>query len=125
MCIEQSSLSFATDTNNPLETGYTFANSMFGNFTSVSQANRNVQSSTIMKSTEWFVQDSWKATRRLTFEIGVRFINATVSDRKVLKDFVDARLAEQQAARLAQANSAPASTPSPEPEPAPAPVPTQ
>lgn len=34
-------------------------------------------------------------------EIGVRFVNATVSDRKVLKDFVDARMAEQQAARLA------------------------
>src|SRR5436190_16074356 len=36
-------------------------------------------------------------------EIGVRFVNATVSDRKVLKDFVDARFAEQQAARLAAA----------------------
>jgi hypothetical protein len=38
-------------------------------------------------------------------EIGVRFVNATVSDRKVLKDFVDARFAEQQAARLAAAES--------------------
>jgi transcriptional regulator with XRE-family HTH domain len=58
-------------------------------------------------------------------ELGVRFINATVSDRKVLKDFVDARLAERQAARLAEANSAPPPPPSPEPEPAPAPAPTQ
>jgi transcriptional regulator with XRE-family HTH domain len=38
-------------------------------------------------------------------EIGVRFVNATVSDRKVLKDFVDVRFAEQQAARLAAAES--------------------
>lgn len=48
-------------------------------------------------------------------EIGVRFINATVSDRKILKDFVDARLAEKQAARLAEANASPSPTPAPAP----------
>jgi c-di-GMP-binding flagellar brake protein YcgR len=34
-------------------------------------------------------------------ELGVKFINTSVSDRKVLKDFIDARAAEQQAARAA------------------------
>ena len=28
------------------------------------------------KAYEWFVQDSWKATRRLTLELGVRFVAA-------------------------------------------------
>ena len=36
-------------------------------------------------------------------ELGVRFINASVSDRKILKDFVDMRMAEMQAARTAAA----------------------
>jgi len=44
------------------------------------------------------ITDSLEAGRP---EIGVRFVNANVADRKVLKDFVDARMAEQQAARLA------------------------
>jgi transcriptional regulator with XRE-family HTH domain len=39
-------------------------------------------------------------------ELGVRFINATVSDRKALKEFVDARAAEQAAARVAAMNRA-------------------
>ncbi|HEY3323970.1 MAG TPA: PilZ domain-containing protein [Planctomycetota bacterium] len=43
-------------------------------------------------------------------EIGVRFVNAAVGDRKALKDFVDARLAEQHANRLA-GNGAPAAQP--------------
>ena len=37
-------------------------------------------------------------------ELGVRFINATVSDRKTIKDFIDQRMAEQQAARVAAMN---------------------
>jgi len=51
-------------------------------------------------------------------ELGVRFVNAGVSDRKVLKDFVDARLAEKEAAKLARAAeqaSAPPLLPTPTP----------
>jgi len=55
-------------------------------------------------------------------ELGVRFINATVSDRKALKDFVDARLAEKEAAKLARAAEQVAA---PSPGPTPAPAPTQ
>jgi hypothetical protein len=39
-------------------------------------------------------------------ELGVRFINASVSDRKLLKDFIDSHLAEQQAARTAAVSKA-------------------
>jgi len=34
-------------------------------------------------------------------ELGVKFINTNVSDRKLLKDFIDSRMAEQLAARAA------------------------
>ncbi|MCY3022920.1 MAG: PilZ domain-containing protein [Planctomycetota bacterium] len=44
-------------------------------------------------------------------ELGVRFVNATVTDRKALKDFVDVRMAEQQAARLASTGAKPSGEP--------------
>jgi hypothetical protein len=69
-------LNFSTDVNNPLDTGYTFGNAMLGVFASAAQANRIVQTSNIDTAYEWFVQDSWKATRRLTLELGLRFIYA-------------------------------------------------
>ena len=55
-------------------------------------------------------------------ELGVRFTNITADGRKVLKDFVDARLAEKQAARLAD-GLPPIPEPAPAAEPAPAVVP--
>jgi len=41
-------------------------------------------------------------------ELGVKFINTSVSDRKILKDFIDLRAAEQQAARAAAMAKSPA-----------------
>jgi len=70
------SLNFSTDVNNPLETGYTFANALLGVFSSYSQANRIVATNNIETALEWFVQDTWKASRRLTLELGLRFIYA-------------------------------------------------
>ena len=67
-------LNFGVDSNNPLDTGYTYANALLGVFASASQPNRIVQTSTIFKAYEWFVQDSWRATRRLTLDFGLRFI---------------------------------------------------
>jgi hypothetical protein len=68
------SYNFATNANNPLETGYTFANALLGVFNSVSQANRYVRGGSINKVVEWFAQDSWKVSRRLTLELGMRFV---------------------------------------------------
>lgn len=65
---------FATNANNPLETGHTFANGLLGVFNNVSQANRYVTSPTRNNVAEWFAQDSWKVTRRLTLELGMRFV---------------------------------------------------
>ncbi len=64
---------FARDVNNPLDANYAYANALLGNF-------QNYQESTARPSGEgrqalfdFFVQDSWKATRRLTVEMGARF----------------------------------------------------
>jgi hypothetical protein len=47
---------------------------MLGVFTSYQESNRRPVSNRINKAIEWYVQDSWKATRRLTLELGLRFV---------------------------------------------------
>ena len=50
-------------------------------------------------------------------ELGVKFINTSVQDRKILKDFIDARMAEQVAARNAAMAKANAVAPTPASQP--------
>jgi hypothetical protein len=69
-------LDFTVNVNNPLDSGFTYANALLGVFNSASQANRIVHTSAVWKAYEFFVQDNWKASRRLTFDLGVRFVKA-------------------------------------------------
>src|SRR5262245_13966562 len=65
--------SFAADPNNPLNAGHPYANALLGNFTTYSESTARPRGDGRQTLVEWFVQDSWKATRRLTLEYGVRF----------------------------------------------------
>jgi hypothetical protein len=69
-------LSFGTDANNPLDTGYAYANGLLGVVASATQSSANVIQSNVLKAYEGFVQDSWRVTRRLNLELGVRFVDA-------------------------------------------------
>lgn len=71
---QRGTYNFATDVNNPLETGFTYANALLGVYNTTSQQSRGVIPSRIQKAFEWFVQDSWKVSRRLTLEVGMRFV---------------------------------------------------
>src|SRR5215475_6328824 len=64
---------FSPDTNNPLNSGNAYANAVLGNFTSYTEATFRPSGEGRQSLAEWFIQDSWKATRRLSFEYGVRF----------------------------------------------------
>jgi hypothetical protein len=64
---------FSRNTVNPLDTNYAYANSALGVFSTYSEASANERMHWRQRNIEWFVQDSWKATRRLTLEYGVRF----------------------------------------------------
>ena len=66
------SFSFAPDVNNPLDTRYAYSNTALGSFTTYSEASNRVILSFRQHAFEWFVQDTWRATRRLTLEYGVR-----------------------------------------------------
>ena len=65
-------LDFATDTNNPLNTGYAYANAIIGVFRSYQESNTRVETNGRGTTFDWFVQDTWKATRRLTLDFGIR-----------------------------------------------------
>jgi hypothetical protein len=64
---------FGADSNNPLDSGYAYANAFLGNYDTYTEATNRVNYAPITRIWEWFVQDTWKITPRLTMDIGVRF----------------------------------------------------
>jgi hypothetical protein len=62
-----------TDRNNPLNTGWAFANALVGNFLSYTEGNARPEAKGKAQFLEWFVQDSWKVRSNLTLDLGVRF----------------------------------------------------
>jgi hypothetical protein len=67
------SFDFSSDTSNPLDTGYAYSNALIGVFRSYQESNTRVETNGRGNTLDWFVQDSWKATRRLTLDLGMRF----------------------------------------------------
>src|ERR1035438_3224996 len=66
-------LNFSTSTNNPYDTGFTWANALAGNFNTYSQADQQRTGKCRFTNGEWYVADTWKATRKLTVDGGIRF----------------------------------------------------
>ncbi len=66
-------LNFGSSANNLRDTGNNFANMLLGNYTSVNQSNGKFFGAFRFYGLEFFGQDSWKATRRLTLEFGARY----------------------------------------------------
>jgi hypothetical protein len=64
---------FGTDSSNPLDTGFPFANAALGVYTTYQQASGYFIGNYIYNNVEWYVQDNWKATNRLTLDYGLRF----------------------------------------------------
>jgi hypothetical protein len=69
----QGQISFANDTNNPLDTGYGFANAATGVFNRYVQSSKLIEGRMIYNNIEFYVQDNWRATNRLTLDYGMRF----------------------------------------------------
>ena len=69
------SLNFSNDSNNPLDSGFGFANAALGIFTSYNQYSRYVEGTYLYNNNEVFIQDNWKLTNHLTLDYGIRFVN--------------------------------------------------
>jgi hypothetical protein len=64
---------FSTDANNPLDTNYSFANAALGTFDSYTESNARYGANERQAIVEWFAQDTWKITKRLTLDYGLRW----------------------------------------------------
>ena len=69
----QGYVNFGNDTNNALDTGFGYANAAVGVFTQYLQQSRLIEGSMIYNNTEFYLQDNWKVTSRLTLDYGMRF----------------------------------------------------
>jgi hypothetical protein len=65
---------FNTDTNNPFDTNYSYANALIGSFREYREIDAFSEVKGKRYISEFYVQDTWKATPRLTFDYGVRFL---------------------------------------------------
>ncbi|MGO9255911.1 MAG: carboxypeptidase-like regulatory domain-containing protein, partial [Bryobacteraceae bacterium] len=64
---------FGSDRSNPLDTGYPYANAMLGSMFAYGDDNTKLTNHAHYSQLEWYLQDTFKASRRLTFDYGVRF----------------------------------------------------
>jgi len=65
--------SFAKDTNNPLDSNWAFANAALGNYDTYTESNARYGANERQSIVEWFIQDTWKVSHRLTLDYGIRF----------------------------------------------------
>ncbi len=66
------SIDFGVNVNNPLDTGWAFANAALGVFNQYSEASANPRMHAQRNAIDAFVQDNWKIRRRLTLDYGLR-----------------------------------------------------
>jgi hypothetical protein len=69
----QGVINFGNDTNNPLDSGFGFANAAIGVFSSYTQQGSFVEGDFRYRNVEGFIQDNWKVTNQLTLDYGLRF----------------------------------------------------
>lgn len=67
---------FDRNTNNPFDSNYAFSNALLGTFNSYSEASFRNYSLYRYTQVELYAQDSWKVSKRLTLELGIRAYSA-------------------------------------------------
>ncbi len=63
---------FGDSSTNPYDTGFGFANAAAGVYTAFTQASNYLMGQYRYTNLEMYAQDSWKVTRRLTLDLGLR-----------------------------------------------------
>jgi TonB-dependent Receptor Plug Domain. len=67
------SFDFADNSGNPFDSQFGFANAALGIYNSFTQASQALTGRYRYTNAEFFVQDTWKVTRKLTLDYGIRF----------------------------------------------------
>jgi hypothetical protein len=100
--IHNSGVNFWDDASNPYDTGFSYANAAIGVFNNYAQASKYAMPEWVYDNFELYVQDNWKATRRLTLDYGVRFYYLTPTWDQTLQasTFLPDKFSAADAARL-------------------------
>jgi hypothetical protein len=64
---------FNVDTTNPFDTRHPYANALLGAFRSYTESTSRPGGDGTASVLEWFAQDTWKVSRKLTLDYGARF----------------------------------------------------
>ena len=93
---------FGRNSNNPLDSNYGYANALLGTFGSYSEGSNTLMPHFYSWNTEGYVQDSWRVGRRLTLDLGVRWVHQGVyhDDQNTLSGFYPQLWNAAQAPRL-------------------------
>src|SRR5262249_20291157 len=63
----------STSSTRPNSTGYSFADALMGNFQTYQEASDDPIGFFRFSQYHWFVSDSWRVRRNLSFELGMRY----------------------------------------------------
>jgi Carboxypeptidase regulatory-like domain/TonB-dependent Receptor Plug Domain len=66
-------IEFTQDSSNPFDSQFPFANAALGVYKTYTQASGYFIGNYVYNNVEWYVQDNWKASDRLTLDYGLRF----------------------------------------------------
>jgi hypothetical protein len=64
---------FDRDSNNPNDANWAFANAALGNYQRLQQSSVVLNGQYRSWNVEWYLQDNWRASQKLTLEYGLRF----------------------------------------------------
>lgn len=70
-------IDFGNNANNPFDTNNAYANAAIGTYNTFQQASQYAKPMWRYNNIEWYIQDNWKTTSRLTLDYGVRFYYVT------------------------------------------------
>jgi hypothetical protein len=81
---------FSRNTNNPNDSNFAYANALLGNFNNYTEPTNRFDYDPTSNVIDWYVQDQWKTTNKLTLDYGVRFMWAAAAKLKTGANFVPA-----------------------------------
>jgi hypothetical protein len=99
----EGNFSFSPDSNNGLgNTNDGYANALLGYVDSYSQTTARAVFNTLYYNVEWYIQDNWRITSRLTLDCGVRFYHQTpqADINDTFSNFVPANYTKAAAPRI-------------------------
>lgn len=93
---------FGDNPQNPLDTNFGYSNALLGVYNSFTQARAYANGQYRYYNIEWYAQDTWKITRRLTLDYGMRmaWIQPQHDSSRIVSSFRPDRFRADEASRL-------------------------